>query len=339
MSSVSDISVVIRCYTEERWAWLVEAVASASAQSLPAREVIVVVDGNPALLERARAHMPSATVVENDGPRGSAGAWNCGIAASAGEVVAFLDDDAVAAPDWLKQLALGYDSRDVVGVGGTIEPEWLAGRPRWFPSEFDWVVGCSYTGAPTVPAAVRNLIGCNMSFRRRVFAVAGGFRPGIGHVGGRPLGCDETELCIRIGRHWPWALLRHNPLARVRHKVPAARARWSYYCSRCAMEGRSKALVAQLVGGGDATTTERAYVSETLPAGVWRGVAESATQLRSDGLLRAGAIVAGLAITTSTYSLARLAQLKSAPVVVEPPPALPEAPAVSPGTRAVEVLR
>jgi glycosyltransferase involved in cell wall biosynthesis len=75
-----DISVVIRCYTEERWAWLVEAVASASAQTLAPREVIVVVDGNPALLARVRSELAGALVVENAGPRGSAGAWNSGIA-------------------------------------------------------------------------------------------------------------------------------------------------------------------------------------------------------------------------------------------------------------------
>ena len=46
-------------------------------------------------------------------------------------------------------------------------PSGRDGRPRWFPPEFDWVVGCSYTGLPETVAPVRNLIGAAMSFRRQ----------------------------------------------------------------------------------------------------------------------------------------------------------------------------
>ena len=34
-------------------------------------------------------------------------------------------------------------------MGGRVDPDWEGGaRPRWFPAEFGWVVGCSYTGQP-----------------------------------------------------------------------------------------------------------------------------------------------------------------------------------------------
>ena len=62
------------------------------------------------------------------------------------------------------------------------------------PREFNWVVGCTHRGMPSTTAPVRNLIGCNMSFRREVFSRIGGFRDQIGRVGARPSGCDETEL-------------------------------------------------------------------------------------------------------------------------------------------------
>jgi hypothetical protein len=222
-----------------------------------------------------------------------------------GAIVAFLDDDAAAAPDWLERLTAEYADDDVAGVGGAIEPVWQSGRPGWFPSEFDWVVGCTYTGMPREAAAVRNLIGCNMSFRRQVFEQLGGFRNGIGHVGGQPFGCDETELCIRLRQHWPRAVLRYTPLARVYHQVPPSRSRWSYFRSRCAMEGRSKAMVARLVGTGDGTATERAYVLRALPAGVARSLA-AALRGDQDGLARAGAISSGLAVTAISYAAGRL---------------------------------
>ena len=40
-------------------------------------------------------------------------------------------------------------------------------------------------------------MGCNMSFRREVFERIGGFAEEIGRIGKNPLGCEETELCIR----------------------------------------------------------------------------------------------------------------------------------------------
>src|SRR5205085_2959822 len=104
------------------------------------------------------------------------GSRNSGVTVCRGEIVVFLDDDAVAAPDWLERLLQGYAEPQVVAVGGSIEPVWEEGRPRWFPPEFDWVVGGTYLGLPTATAQLRNLLGCNMSFRRSVLLEAGGFR-------------------------------------------------------------------------------------------------------------------------------------------------------------------
>ena len=178
-----ETSVVICAYTEARWHDLVAAIHSVRGQRVPPREIIVVVDHNPTLLERMHTEVPYVIAVENQEPKGLSGARNCGIAAATGAVIAFLDDDGVAAPDWLEHLLRAYANPEVMGVGGTVEPLWIGGRPPWFPAEFDWVVGCTYQGLPKVTAPVRNLIGCNMSFRREVFEGVGGFRSGIGRVG------------------------------------------------------------------------------------------------------------------------------------------------------------
>ena len=127
--------------------------------------------------------LPDVIVTDNQQQQGLSGARNAGVAVAGGEVVAFLDDDATAAPDWLERLAAGYADPDVLGVGGAIEPVWSTSRPRCFPEEFDWVVGCTYRGLPQTPAPVRNLIGANMSFRRTVLNTIGGFRCDIGRIG------------------------------------------------------------------------------------------------------------------------------------------------------------
>lgn len=302
-----DVSVVICAYTEERWDDLVAAVESVKNQTVPAREIIVVVDHNPALLERVRrAHIAEITVIPNGEAPGLSGARNTGIAATTAAIVAFLDDDAVATPDWIRRLGEAYDTLGVIGVGGGIEPLWEEGRPAWFPQEFDWVVGCTYRGMPEDPAVVRNLIGANMSIRREIFERVGGFHNGVGQTNGNMLRCDDTEFCIRIGQSLPNGVFRYIPEARVLHRVPRGRAQWSYFCNRCYTEGLAKAQVTRLVGARDGLSAERSYTLVTLPHGVFGRLSAAIRRRDLAPLTQAGAIIYGLTLTTAGYLKGRL---------------------------------
>ena len=92
------ISVITAAFAMERWDDLCQAVTSIAAQTAGVLETVVVIDHNPGLLDRARREFPDAVVVPNTRRRGASGARNSGVAASRGDVVAFLDDDAVASP-------------------------------------------------------------------------------------------------------------------------------------------------------------------------------------------------------------------------------------------------
>ena len=299
-----SISVVVCAFTTERLDALEAALESVRAQTLPAEDIVLVVDHAPDLLEEARARWPEATIVPNRELPGLSGARNTGVAECEGDVVAFLDDDALAAPDWLERLASHYDRPEVAGAGGAVRPAWEEGRPPWFPPEFDWVVGCTHSGMPREPAAVRNLVGANMSFRRDVLEAVGGFRHELGRVGTKPVGCEETELSIRAARQAPGGTIVYDPRATVDHLVPRGRSRLRYFVSRCVAEGRSKAVLARMVGGGDGLASEREYTRRTLPAGLLRGLRDA---LRGDpgGLGRAAAIPLGLATTACGYLLGR----------------------------------
>jgi hypothetical protein len=87
-----------------------------------------------------------------------------------------------------------------VGAGGRALVVWPDKRPGWWAPEFDWVVGCSYTGLPTTVAPVRNLIGAVMSLRGSLFDELGTFDTNLGPLGALPLGCEETEFAIRVRR-------------------------------------------------------------------------------------------------------------------------------------------
>ncbi|MFB6980661.1 glycosyltransferase family 2 protein [Streptomyces scopuliridis] len=311
-------SVVICVYTEDRWDDILAAVDSVRHQSLPALETLLVVDHNPVLLARLgreyqeqreyREHAArgEVRVLANAGPRGLSAGRNTGIAAARGELVAFLDDDAVAERDWLRHFDEAYDDPRVLAVGGRTVPVWASGsRPEWFPEEFDWVVGCTYRGLPHGTARVRNVLGGNASFRRTAFDAAGGFATGIGRDGDRrPLGCEETELCIRLATAVPGAVILIDDRSVIHHKVPAVRTRIGYFRTRTYAEGLSKALVARSVGVRKGLASERRYTTRVLPAGVVRGVRD-ALRGRPGGLGRAGAIVAGVTMTTAGYLVGR----------------------------------
>ncbi|OQD55050.1 family 2 glycosyl transferase [Streptomyces phaeoluteigriseus] len=299
------VSVVVCVYTEDRWEDILAAVSSVRAQSRPALETLLVVDHNPVLLDRLTREyqeVAEVRVLPNAGPRGLSAGRNTGITASRGEVVAFLDDDAVAESDWLSRFAAAYDDPRVMAVGGRTEPVWASGRrPDWFPDEFDWVVGCSYRGLPAGLVRVRNILGGNASFRRTAFDLAGGFATGIGRDGDRrPLGGEETELCIRLSRARPEAILLVDDRAVIHHKVPEARERFAYFRTRTYAEGLSKALVARSVGAGKGLESERRYATRVLPAGVARGLRDQVLARRG-GARRAGAIVAGVLTAAGGY--------------------------------------
>ena len=295
------VTVVVCAFTEDRWDQIQRAVASLHRQTRSPDEVLVVIDHNEALLERARAGL-DANVLRNVAAQGLSGARNSGCAAACGDLIAFLDDDAHAEPDWLERLLAAYAEPGVLGVGGGVEAAFDSPRPAFLPTEFDWVVGCSYRGQPTARADVRNMIGANMSFRREVFSRVGGFEQSLGRIGSRPLGCEETELCLRAQAAWPEGRIVLEPAARVHHAVPDARATWRYFMSRCYAEGLSKAAVARLAGAGRGLASERRYATRTLPTGVARGLSDALLRRRSEGLTRAAAICVGLALTTIGYA-------------------------------------
>lgn len=301
--SLPTVSVVIAAYTLDRWDLTRQAVESARRQTIPALEIILVADHNAALLERARQEIPEITAIPNSGTRGASAARNTGVAASGGEVVAFLDDDALACPHWLENLLRHFAVPEVVGTGGGVDPIWATAAPRWFPAEFYWAIGASYRGMPEQAAPVRNVWSGNMAIRRKIFDAVGGFRDGFGKVGNRP--CPEdTDLCLRAAAAQPGGTWIYDPAGRCGHHVPAQRATVSYFISRCFSEGRGKAALSSLNGVGDSTVTERRYTRQVLPQGVARGLSEAARGEASGGS-RSLAIAGGVALAAAGFVAGR----------------------------------
>jgi Glycosyl transferase family 2 len=295
-----SVSVIIPTYTRARWDWLQECVASVKAQTVPPLETIVVVDHNPELLEEISREFPGVIAVPNIGDRGVSGARNSGVKASKGEVVAFLDDDSIAREDWLAILLRHIMTPGVVGAGCYSDGLWDTPCPSWFPTEFSWTIGVSYSGLPSKPTAVRNVWTSAMLVKRSAFEVVDGFREDFGKIGNRSLP-EDTDLCLRIAAVEENSIWMWDPEKVMKHRVPDGRATFGYLMSRCFLQGWGKAAMAKMDGFDQSTSMERHYALRTLPAGVGRGLKDT---LRGDlsGLGRSGAIVAAFSVTVAGYA-------------------------------------
>jgi glycosyltransferase involved in cell wall biosynthesis len=278
--------------------------------------VILVVDHNPSLLARAQRAFPNLMVVANTHRQGASGGRNTGGELATGDVIVFLDDDARASPSWLSQLMRPFEESGVAGVGGQAIPLWPQRRPSWFPPEFDWVVGCSYVGLPASGGQVRNPIGTNMAVRRELLTEVGGFREGFGNIvatdgqtprRGRLSTGEETDFCIRVSQVHPELRWIYEPSATVHHRVPAERASFKFFVSRCWIEGKGKAALKGVLVGSQTLASEREYVRRVLPRGIRTGLAEALAGRVGPGLGRAGAIGVGLGVTCFSYGLHRAA--------------------------------
>jgi GT2 family glycosyltransferase len=289
----------------DRWDDIVAGLDALAHQTVAPLETILVVDHNEQLLARARDQFPDVLVLDNPRTGGASGARNTGISEAKGSIIAFVDDDARAEPDWIERLLEAYDDESVMAVGGVASPVWPERRPDHLPPELDWIVGCTYQGQPTERADVRNLWGCNMSVRREAFDRVGTFDEEIGRIGLIPIGCEETELCIRIGQQLPGARVVFEPRALVHHRVTPARTTWSYLRTRSTAEGVSKAAIGALVGPHDATSVETDYVRRVLTRGFARELGRGLTGHLS-GFRGAAGIVTALWLTGFGYLRGRM---------------------------------
>lgn len=244
-----NVSMIICAYTEERLHSVREAAASIQGQTRPPDEVILAVDNNPRLYARLRQvfQNPPVSVVLNDTRRGQSATRNVAAKVACGDIIGFLDDDAIATPQWLGTILHHFQRPDVAAVGGRADLAWEMDEPPiWFPDDLAWVVGGPFVEYDHPPGfkSVRNVYTNNMCISRTTFLDLGGFDTSLGT--GIGLAGEEAEFFLRLKKKWPDAQIIYDPLAVVRHRVPVAKTRWRYFLRRCYQEGMGKGYIARI---------------------------------------------------------------------------------------------
>lgn len=209
-----------------------EALISQEGAAPDAYEIIVVDNGSS---DRTRQ------VVEAAGRRferiryfyeerlGLSIARNAGVGRAAGEIVCFVDDDAVASPTFVREVLSSFDDPEVACVAGKIVASWPDGAaPAWFTPRYENVVAQTSFGE-TTRWMKRNEFpfGANMSFRREIFRRLGGFDENLGKRGENNIWGEEIDLCHRMQENG----LRffYNPRSCVSHIVGPGRATKRYF--------------------------------------------------------------------------------------------------------------
>ena len=306
------VSVVVCEHTMDRYDDLREVVDSLLRQTYDDTEIVLVSDGNEAVCEQFREDYDNlAGIVVHclDANVGLLDARNAGAERATGDVVAFIDDDAIADERWVEELVEVYQTKDVLAAGGKMTPAWIAGQPEFLPEEYYWLIGVTHkgfgpSGDTELAGEVRNTFGSNISFRRDVFLDLGGFDSDIGgRKGDANLQGGETELCARLREAYDSGVY-YNPQAAVAHKVFDYRTSFRWLLDRAFWQGYSKRGMEQFVPESGDDESEflgqllTDFLPERLESLVTRPSKEEATQL---GALCAFTVTVGLGYLYGIY--------------------------------------
>jgi glycosyltransferase involved in cell wall biosynthesis len=178
-------------------------------------------------------------------------ARNTGAQAANGDILAYLDDDAVASPNWLQTLYSAYQNSPQLAIaGGKVTLIWPDGTqpPRWLSSGLANNLGAYDLGESVVYIDQPGLTprGLNYSIRRSFLVEIGGFDTHLGRVGKKLLSNEELQMTeIALQKGWQVAYL---PDAVVAHNVSPERLQRSWFFNRGWWQGVSECYREQLAG-------------------------------------------------------------------------------------------
>jgi len=253
-------TVVICAFTEKRWELLQRSIVSVGHQTVSPVEVIVCIDHNHELYLRLKEWIQGqqdslpfeVDVIENELAGRLGSARNSAVKRAKGDIVAFIDDDARAEPNWLELTLNVFRDEEVYVVGGRPLPEYGGERPRWLPSEFNWIFGCHYEGLPSRRGPVDHLIGASMAARTSLLREIGGF-----HSDNH----DDMDLSHRSRQARPGSSVIYEPMAIVHHYVGPERLTWGYFWRRCFFVNRGKVRAFHDMGEAGNLSAELRFLS------------------------------------------------------------------------------
>jgi len=178
----------------------------------------------------------------------NAGAWNAD-----GAYIAYIDDDAIPAPDWIERIleAVGDTDPPPAMIGGRILPHWEAPLPFWWPPslrgslsiiEFE---GRGEYRTAALPPRIEPY-GANMVVQVQSLRAMGGFGRQSGRIGKVLLSDEEVQLAWKLQD--AGQSVRYDSRIVVRHQIQAARLTPAWLLSRLYWQGVSTVRTRRALG-------------------------------------------------------------------------------------------
>jgi glycosyltransferase involved in cell wall biosynthesis len=211
---------------------------------------------------------------------GLSNARNVAAAKAHSPLIAYLDDDALAARDWLEQIVTTFEAAagEVAAVGGPVEPLWEAPRPPWL---HDGLLGylrvLDWGDRPLILDRDRWLIGTNVAYRREALVAAGGFRTDLSRRGNVLLSNDELELHDRLQAAGKQIL--YSPAIRVSHRIPPQRLTQDWFRRRVFWQAVSDLIADRGTAGPIAPPAQGWWSGETSDPKAFRRECQRITEL------------------------------------------------------------
>lgn len=254
------ISAVICTYN--RYDLLGDAIFSLARQLYPkdAYEIIVIdnsPDAQKSKVERAKYIAVPGLIWHYEEKAGLSNARNVATAMARGDIIGFIDDDAIAAPGWCRAYDEAFAAFDpTVGiVGGKVSPKFLGERPEWLSDKLLGHLSMVNLGDNRrLITGNEWVVGANVAYRTEVLRASGGFSTNLGRVGNAGLlSSEETDIANRLEA--VGYKTGYEPGAAVLHVVDDSRTDQSWFARRFAWQAVSAVLSNQI---GDSAQVELA---------------------------------------------------------------------------------
>lgn len=243
------VSIVITSYTLDTLKDIAELLDSIKDQTYANIETIFVAERSQELYEEVKTYakeeaIANMRVVFNNGEPGLSAARNLGIKHAKGDVIGFVDADAVLFPDWAEGIIKAYEDDDVIGVTGPAFPLWEDKPLDWLPEELYWLISCTAWTGWTETRRVRSAFGVNMAFRREAFEDGCLFSHEAGYARGQhhqPV-ADDLEFSLRLRRRTGRPFV-FSPDTRVWHRASEHRLSLRFVAARAHQVGRTRRII------------------------------------------------------------------------------------------------
>jgi glycosyltransferase involved in cell wall biosynthesis len=241
------LSVILCTYNQAGYLW--KALQSLFEQTLPkgAYEVLVIDNGST---DATRETVEAFRYMENlkylfDPVLGLSHARNTGWQKARGKYAVYLDDDAVANPDWLARILHRFETLvpQPGSVGGKVTPIWEVERPQWLTREIEHHLSLvDWKDSPMFLDEDRfYLAGTNVSYRRGILQESGGFPTNLGRRGS--LLRSNEELWMQRFLRSRGDAIWYDPEILVQHHIKAQRLTPSWFFERFFWQGVSDAIL------------------------------------------------------------------------------------------------